>query len=234
MVHILGVGVHDDTDFTMTRASARGRARTGLLRRRLVRTGPGGQRGPDRAHRGGRACRRHRPYPGLVGRWLGPAGAPVPEHPAGRRLPVQLRQAQRDDRAASRQLRHRLAIRAGSARGVHGGHARGRRIAVVHPGAVQQPDGASRARLHRGRDGAVQGAAAPGPRRQADHAQGQVRGPGHPGVAETASRHRHGRARHAGRQPRVLQRHQLRDRQAWHLDGSRQGRYRVLVGPRSR
>src|ERR1700684_1393634 len=35
MVHILGVGVHDDTEFTMTRAGGPGRARTGLLRRHL-------------------------------------------------------------------------------------------------------------------------------------------------------------------------------------------------------
>jgi hypothetical protein len=36
MVHILGVGVHDDTEFTVTRASGPGSARTGLLRRRLA------------------------------------------------------------------------------------------------------------------------------------------------------------------------------------------------------
>ena len=35
MVHILGVGVHDGTEFTVTRAGGPGRARTGLLRRRL-------------------------------------------------------------------------------------------------------------------------------------------------------------------------------------------------------
>jgi hypothetical protein len=35
MVHILGVGVHDDTEFTVTGPGGPGRARAGLLRRRL-------------------------------------------------------------------------------------------------------------------------------------------------------------------------------------------------------
>ena len=73
---------------------------------------------------------------------------------------------------------------------------------MVHPGHAYTVAGV----------GPEQGAAAPGPRRPADHAQGQVAGPGHPGVAEAAPRHRHGRRRHAGRQPRVRRRHRLRDR----------------------
>ena len=59
-------------------------------------------------------------------------------------------------------------------------------VAVHQAGAVQQPDGASRARLHGGRDGPGEGAAAPGAGRPAGHAPGQVAGPGDPGVAQGA------------------------------------------------
>jgi len=111
---------------------------------------------------------------GPVGRRLDPAGPPVAEHPRGGRLPLLVRQLARHDRAPPRRLRNRLAVRVSTGRRLQRGHAGHRRVPHDSACPVHQRYDRRRSCLHGGGDGTRIGPAAPGPRRSADHADGQV------------------------------------------------------------
>src|ERR1035438_3573901 len=137
------------------------------------------------------------PGVGVARSRVGPARAPVAEHPAGGCVPVFLRRSECPPGAPACQLRHGLAVPRDPGRGLHGIHARRGCSADIAARAVDHVLGQHRRCLHGGRDGTRVRTAAAGTQGHAGCASGTGTGPGDPGIAAPARGQRDVRRAHA-------------------------------------